>query len=83
MAAIFVSRDRTSVETCKTLMIVVTIDGVPFAKTEKVKIFAPIVPITVTDRERHYKYCKHEYQYLLVVIMNSTTGNSKSLPYSV
>lgn len=48
VAAIFVINDRNKVEVCNTLIIVVTTEGVPFAKIVKVMILAQIVPKTVT-----------------------------------
>ena len=49
VAAIFVINDRNKVEVCNTLIIVVTTEGVPFAKIVKVMILTQIVPKTVTE----------------------------------
>ena len=48
VAATFVRNDTARVDTCSTLITLVTEPGVPFTKTKNVDTFTVIVPRTVT-----------------------------------
>ena len=82
VAAIFVIKDRNKVEVCNTLIMVVTTEGVPFAKMVNVVILVQIVPRTVTRDHINDTSFPRRYEHSRVVRANSITGTNKIFPYS-